>query len=114
MTPALDYLSQGNVQTLNRIRRLNQLPHLRRERQKGNDLYPQSPLRLNSVQISYAKRALFERAKGSLYRLGTDGLIDRFELCGQCLSVLPGHVIQAVTNQVYDAGLDHGLRKHRL
>ena len=32
----------------------------------------------------------------------------------QRLSVLPIHVIQAVANQVHDAGLDHGLRKHRL
>src|SRR6202034_496572 len=53
----------------------------------------------------------FEPKQG---RVGVLGPIDRLEGGQDRLAILPGHERQAVSDQVHDAGLHHGLREHRI
>jgi len=46
-------------------------------------------------------------------RLGAGGRVDRTDDGGQRFAILPARIIQAIADQVDNAGLQRGGRKHR-
>ncbi len=64
--------------------------------------------------IFHAPDAAFEGAPRVLGGLRIPGLVDALEGGDDGLAILPGHEIQAIAQQMDDAGLHLGLRKHRI
>lgn len=113
MAPGLDDFAQLRVDVLDGVGRIDHLPHGGWEGQEPNHAVPGIAPCCADRGESLALRAVGKDIEFELGGLGIDGGIDGFDCGGQCLAILPARVIEAVADQVHDAGLLRGCREHR-
>lgn len=116
MAPGLDDLAQLRVDVLDGVGRVDHLAHDGREGEEWNHAIPGiAPCHADRGE-SLAPGAVGKGIELDLGCLGTESCIDWFDGGGQYRAILPARVIEAVADQVDqvdDAGLQRGRRKHR-
>ena len=109
----LDDLAQPAVKALDGVGRVDHPPHRRAEGKEGNDTVPgPAPGRHDGGELLSPGAGLQSIELGRC-RLRTGGRVDRLQGRCQRLAVLPARVVQAVADQVHDAGLQRRGREHR-
>ena len=109
----LDDLPYSAVESLDAIGRLDQRPNLRRELKKRYDLSPNPTPGLCNSRIFPAHGGLLKRLQSLLRSSFVHCLINRFQSLADNRSILVGNECCGRTDQVHDACLVQGLRKHR-
>ena len=107
-----DRLADLAVQALDRVGRVDDLADLRREREERNHLLPLAAPAGDDRWVLLAPGAFLEHAKGGRGGLGAGRRVDRLQILRDCFALLPGRELHRVADQVDDAGLDDGIRKH--
>ena len=113
MAPGPDGSPQLGVQRLDGIRGVQDPPHIAGEGVKRDDLAPGAPPALSDCRVFLAPEALLEGAKRGLAGIGIDGAVNALQRTRDRFSVFPGHKIEAVAQQMDDAGLHRRLRERR-
>ena len=107
-----DGLAHLAVQTLDGVGGVEDLADLGREREEGDDLLPLAPPAGDDGRVLLAPGAFFEHVQGCRSGLGTGCGVDRLQVLGDRLALLPGCELHRVADQVDDASLDDGIREH--
>ena len=107
----LDDLAQRAVQRLDRIGGVDHLADAGCKREERHHVFPGPAPGLANRRIALAPLGL-ELLEPYHRHIGVLGPVDRLDGGHDRLAVLPRHEGQAVADQVYDAGLHHGLREH--
>jgi len=109
----LDRFAQLAVERLDGIRGVNHAADLGPERQKRRDVLPcvQPGLRDHGEALP---PLLVEALELRVGVVSVQGGVDRFEVAGDLLALAPGHVLQAVADQMDDARLHDRLGEDRL
>ena len=114
MPARLDDLAQPGIDALDDIGRIDHPTDRRWEGEEGNDPIPGPPPSGSHAGEFLAPRPLREGLQFGHGRFGAGCCVNRLDRRRQRLAVLPAGVIQAVTNQMHDAGLQRGHRVQRL
>ena len=95
------------------IRRVDDLAHAGRERKEGNHTIPGVAPRGTDRREFLTPRTLSKHVEFGLSRFRAGGRVNRLDRSSQATTILPTGVVQAVADQVDDAGLQGGRREHR-
>ncbi len=112
MPESLDDLAQPGIDALDGIGRIDHLADRRRECKERNHAIPGQAPGGHDGRKLLASWPLRESIQFSQCSLGTRGGVNRFDRHRQCLSFLPTGVVQAVADQMHDAGLKRCGRKY--
>ena len=114
MSPRSDDLAQLAAQTLDGVGGVDELAHLWRKGKERHHPIPSPAPGLDHSRVALTPGALLEGRQLGLGGLRVDGRVDGLERCSQLPALLPAGILQAVADQVHDAGLQRRGRKHRL
>jgi hypothetical protein len=78
-----------------------------------HDLAPCAPPALGDGRIAATPEAFLEGVEFGFTGFGIDGPVDHLQRGGDGFSILVGDEVEAVTQQMNHAGLDHGFREDR-
>ena len=110
----LDDLAQLRVDALDGVGGVDHLAHRRREREERNHVVPgAAPGGRDGGEFLTPGAALEGIQLGLAPLRRSVRRVDRLDRRGQRLAILPARVVQAVADQVHDAGLQRGGREHR-
>ena len=113
MPARLDDLAQPGVDALDGIGRVDHPAYRRREGKEGNHPVPGPTPGGSHGGEFLAPRPLREGLQFSHGRFGAGRRVNRLDRRCQRLAILPTGVVEAVANQMHDAGLQRGRREHR-
>src|SRR6266446_8219302 len=106
-------LADLRVKALDRIGGVEDFAQVKREGEERYHLLPVAPPALGNRWIFLPPGAAVKILQPLARRRGRLGLVDRFERCRHRPPFLPRGKVHRVTDEMHDAGLDHGLGKHR-
>src|SRR6201987_4248153 len=112
MTSGPNRSAQLGIERLNRIRRVQNPPDITGKRIERDDLGPGPAPTLADGRVFLAPAAILKGRQGGFAGGGVDRAINLLERRSDGLAVFPRDEIEAVTQQVDDASLNHCLRKH--
>src|ERR1041384_4673066 len=111
MAPGPDRSPELGIQRFDGIRRVQNPPDIAGKGVERDDLAPGAPPALADGRVFLAPEALLEGGERGLAGIGVDGSVNALQSRGHRLAVFPGHKIEAVAQQVDDAGLHRRLRE---
>src|SRR3954465_12010771 len=111
MAPGPDRPAQLGIERLDGIGGVQNSSDLSGKSIKRDDLGPGAPPALANGRVFLAPGALLEGSERGLAGFGVNRPVDVLERRRNRLSILPGDEIEAVAQQVDDAGLYRGLRE---
>ena len=109
--PGPDRPPQFGIQSLDRIRGVQNPPDIDGESVERDDFGPGASPALADRRIFLAPVALFEGGQRVFAGVSIDRAINRFEGSGNRFAIFPGNEVEAVTQQVNNAGLHRCERK---
>src|SRR5206468_11715796 len=111
MAPGPDRSPELGIQRFDGIRRVQNPPDIAGKGVERDDLAPGAPPALADGRVFLAPEALLEGGERGLAGIGVDGSVNALQRRGHRLAVFPGHKVEAVAQQVDDAGLHRRLRE---
>src|SRR6202051_2858468 len=102
-------LADLSVKALDGIGGVEDFAQVRREGEERYHLLPVAPPALGNRWIFLPPGAAVKILQPRARRRGRLGLVDRFERCRHRPPFLPRGKVHRVTDEMHDAGLDHGL-----
>ena len=102
------------MQALDGVGGVDELAHLWRKGKERHHPIPGPAPSLGHGRIALTPGTLLEGRQLGLGGLRVGGRVDGLERCSQLPALLPAGVLQAVADQVHDAGLQRRGRKYRL
>jgi transposase len=106
-------LADLGVEAFDRVGGVKDFSDFRGEGEERNHLLPVAPPALRDRRIFLSPRAAGEILQPFTCDGGRFRLVDWFERCRDRSVFLPRGELHRITDQMHDAGLDHGLGKHR-
>ena len=114
MPSGADGAAQLGVQRLDRVRRINDAAHTFGEGEERDHLVPVPAPAEGYRGVPPTPMAGLEYLERRQARLGRFGAVDTPERLRDRLAILPRRKAHGVAEQMNDAGLDDGLREHRV